>query len=415
MTEEATDSNGGARRPRAYWLFFLFAMFLNEIWDTYNTTYPDAIVSEVRAFYGVTTAQYAWYLGWFSLGTYFVFVAQVLVDRVGRRPMLVAVFAGYGVANLMLNFAPTIQAYSAAMFLLYTCFSSDVWTIMVGEEAPPGKRAKYTSLVLVVGAAAVLPVSLGRAYLIPAFGWRAMTWFGLAALPLSLLLLKVKETPVYEELKEKKERGDASDAPLRLGAVLSQPFRETYRWPFLVLLLGSFALGVNYVFVKLGEDFLSNQRGFSDVDVGLVTVVVAVAAISGFVLTGFLGDRAGRKPTFFLFSGLLPVGLALLAHGNKPAIFVGILLAWMSFWGLGMLLRLVTIETFPTNARGAATGWRTLAFAAGTSTGAFLTSLVEPVLGLAATFLAYALAFVAYVPLFAIVVRETKGTSLSEA
>lgn len=450
-------------RTRRYWIFFLLLMMCNEIWDTYNTTYPDIIVSLVIDEFGITRAEYLFYLGVFSLGTLFVFFSQVLVDVVGRRPMLFLIFLGYGVVNLVLNFVASVQEYTAAMFFLYMCFSSDVWTIMISEEAPPDKRGRYVSLVLVVGASAALPISLAEAYLVPMFGWRAMTWFGMIPLGLAFVMLALKETPAFLELKEKQRRGgpssarDASEGPdsppafkvstgpeastapafpaepetsaepegptpaeatapaPRPGyfARLKLPFQSEYLKPFLVILASGFVLGMNYMFIKTGEEFLTNTKGFTTDDIAVVVILIPAAAILGFVITGLLSDKIGRKNTLYLFSALLPTGLLLFVFGTKALTYLGILFAWMAFWSLGIICRLVCLEIFPSEIRGLGTGWRTLLFALGTTLGAFLGSGLEPLVGLEGIYFIYAFCFVGVVPFFAIAIKETMGVSLT--
>ncbi|MHA1731952.1 MAG: MFS transporter [Promethearchaeota archaeon] len=443
-TSNSNPREGPASRNRVHWWYFMLMMFLNEVFDTYNTTYPDTIPSEVESFFSITTSEYAFYLGIFSLGMYFVFASQVLVDRVGRRKMLFVVFLGYGLSNLFLLFSTSVWEYTAGMFVLYTCFSSDVWTIMVSEEAPPERRGFYISLVLVVGALAVVPVTLARGTLVPVFGWKAMTWFGILAIPVSFLMLRLDETPAYLEIKGGAGRpvvgapadadADAAHAPAdaapptgtatgtpapatgsakSLKEALKVPFQREYRNPFVVVLASSFVLGMDYLFVKMGEDYLSNQRGFSDADIALVAMVVAASALLGFTITGLLSDRIGRKKTYYLFSALLPTGLAFFTSGSTPLIFVGILLAWMSFWSLTLVSRLVCLEIFPTSVRGTATGWRTLAFALGTTVGAFTTSLLEPAIGLTGVFLLLGALVLVVLPFFALVVKETRSISLT--
>src|SRR5271157_2804222 len=87
MSEEGSNSLG-KNRTRRYVTWLIFVAILYDLFDSYATTLPSVINDLVIAGFHVTTDQYAFALGIFSLGTFFALVSQSIADRVGRKPML---------------------------------------------------------------------------------------------------------------------------------------------------------------------------------------------------------------------------------------------------------------------------------------------------------------------------------------
>jgi len=120
-------------------------------------------------------------------------VIQFLADIVGRKPMLILVLFGMGLSSMVMGLSRTIGQVGIGFFLLWVCFSSDIWIIIVSEEAPEDRRARYASLITVVGALGALAIPASRGLLIhhthvedPTL-WRTMTYLAILAPPLSIL------------------------------------------------------------------------------------------------------------------------------------------------------------------------------------------------------------------------------------
>ena len=65
--------------------------------------------------------------------------------------MMIVVFFGMGLASLIMQLAKGI-VYLYCWFFLIMDFLSDMWVIIVSEEAPAEKRGSFSYLIAVVGA-----------------------------------------------------------------------------------------------------------------------------------------------------------------------------------------------------------------------------------------------------------------------
>ncbi len=397
-------------RSRKYILFLTVVAILYDLFDSFVTNVPNVINDLVAADFHITTDQYAYALGFFSLGTFFALVSQSIADRVGRKPMLFIAFLGMGVSCFTLALAQDIVQYAVAAFFMYIFFSSDIWTIMVSEDGPKDARARLVTIVLTFGAIGSLLTAVFRSLLAAPFGWRGVTWFGIAAIPCAFICLFTKETGAYEILKQQRKQGKQTISQ----GVWKKPFQGNYRTTFVGLMSVAFIIGLNYLFITMGLTYLQTERGFTQDQNDLVVLIMTISAVIGFLVTGVLADKVGRKISYHLFTSIMIVGLFLAIFGLGDLVYTGIFLFGMSFWGSAILSRLLCLECFPTDIRGASAGWRTLFFAAGSSAGAFIASALIPLIRLTGVFIIYSLILIITIPLIWRCVSETKGCKLEE-
>ncbi len=392
-------------RSRKYLVFLISVAILYDIFDSFVTNIPNVINDFVIDDFHITPDQYAFALGFFSLGTFFALVSQSVADRVGRKPMLFIAFLGMGVTCFSLSFTQNIIQFSVAAFFMYVFFSSDIWTIMVSEDGPKDARARLVTIVLTFGAIGSLLTVIFR----DMFGWRGATWFGIVAIPCAFICLFTKETKAYEILKQQRKQG------VKKGTqrVWNKPFQKSYRTTFVGLMAVAFIVGLNYLFITMGVAYLK-ERGFTDAQRDMALLILTISAVIGFLVTGVLADKVGRKVSFYLFTSIMITGIFVTLFGSGDLVYVGIFLFGMSIWGSAILSRVLCMECFPTDIRGASAGWRTLFFAAGSSAGAFIASALIPLIKLSGVFFVYSLILVITIPLIWRCVSETRGCKLEE-
>jgi MFS family permease len=392
--------------------FYLFSLFLfmvvNDIFDTYTTQLPNAIGSFIIAEFSIDVSLLSFMVSIASIGMYFVFINQFLADIIGRKKMLFIVLLGMGVSSFLLGFSPSLEIYTLFLFFLYIFFSSDVWVLMMNEECPDNKRGLFTNLVLVFGVIGALFIIIFRETLIPVFGWRSMTWFAILAIPLAFLTFFFRESKKFEEYI--KYKGDKPSKSIWLK--LRKVFTHKERKPFFIIFLTSFLLGLTYILFALGEPYFALTKGYTTTDVSTLILMMGLGAILGYLITAFLLDHIGRKPTIYLYLSLIFLSVLLIVFGNYAMVFISVIIFSAFFWGLSVALRIVTIELFPTDIRGVGTGIRAFFFAFGFTTGSISSGLLSPFIGLGGVFLAVSAIALIIIPLIFFFIKETKGIPL---
>ncbi|MDR3589203.1 MAG: MFS transporter [Negativicutes bacterium] len=114
--------------------------------------------------------------------TYFAisYPAGIVSDAIGRRSLLVAGYALYGLVYLGFGFASLTWQFIAlfAVYGLYTGMTDGIEKALLADIAPPGQRATVYGLHAMTVGFALLPASLIAGLLWDAFGAAAPFWFG---------------------------------------------------------------------------------------------------------------------------------------------------------------------------------------------------------------------------------------------
>ncbi len=416
-----SDNEKGQRPFLNYFKYMIFILIFVEILDTYTTNNLNVVVSEISGEFfpdlssNAAISIFQIFVAIGTLGMYFVFLNQYLADRVGRKLLLVFTVFGMGIASLLINFSTNIITYTIFLFLLYFFFNSDIWVIYINEESPSDKRAFYTNLVLIGGVVGAL--------LIPAFhdiiiNWRGMTYFAiLLGIPLSIIIFfTFKETSKYLEIKE--DNSLLTQKPKTFKENIKKIFKSSRRKEFIVILIISLIIGLNNLFILVGEDFLSDN--FTKEDVDTVVWVMGISSIIGYFITGVTADRIGRRPLCYLYSILFPISIFIIvlgvnfSEGALTMVMIGAGLANLSYWGLRILISIMALEIIPTQSRGTGVGLKTLTSSVGITVGLILSSIITFTQGLELSFFIFSLLFIGVFFLVLIFLKETKGVNLSD-
>src|SRR5919202_313984 len=213
----------------------------------------------------------------------------------------------------------------------------------------------------------------------PELGWRILFWLGI--LPALLILYVrsfVKEPEVYVETRQAKEA--RTREAVASGATLN-PLVQIFRPDLLPTTLAASLLAIGaqggyYAIFTWLPTFLKTDRQLSVVGTGGYTAVVIVGSFLGYIVSGYINDWLGRRPTFALYavcSGVLIVLYTRIPEGaNELLLVLGLPLGFFAsgiFSGFGSYLA----ELYPSRARGAGQGF---CYNFGRATGALFPTVI---------------------------------------
>ncbi|MEJ2295563.1 MAG: MFS transporter [Candidatus Lokiarchaeota archaeon] len=259
----STSTLKGHQKTKRYFIYMIFILMFVEILDTYTTNNLNVVVSEISAEFfpysanDAAIAYYQLFLSIATLGMFFVVINQYLTDKFGRKLILVITIFGMGFFSLLIALSTNIYMFTIFLFFMYFFFNSDIWVIFINEESPPKKRAFYTNLVLIGGVVGALLIPFFHSIIL---NWRGMTYFAIAlGIPLSFIIFfTFKETSKYQEFKISTETLQRSTNNFKGN--LKIIFTSSRKSQYIVILIISLIVGLNNLFILVGEDFLSREK-----------------------------------------------------------------------------------------------------------------------------------------------------------
>ncbi len=409
----------------SYFRYLFFILMLTQILDSYATLFPGAIPSAIAGDFltGLSTNRQdsimAFANALVTIGMVFLFFTQYLSDKLGRKKMLGITVGGIAVASLGMFLSINYVMYMIFVFFLYFFFSSDIWLIYINEEVESNKRAFYSNIVMMFGLVGAITMVIFRLVFITDTNpfWRGMTLFPMIfGLVLCIIIfLTLKEPSKFRLLKES-------------GSFESRSFKEDVksifkienRKPYLFLLLIVFLRGGSSIYLNLFEKYIHNVGTLTQDQVTSIFFLTIFTVLIAYGLNGFLADRIGRKPLLYLWFSLAPVSVIIWVIGAQNTeyaygiVMCGYAMSHIAYWGSIGIIRLITIETLPTDRRGTGVGFRSLVGAVGGTIGLLSSSVVILSLGLGPTFIIFVMGNLVVIPLAVLFLKETKGVELSE-
>ncbi|MGS2586651.1 MFS transporter [Streptomyces hebeiensis] len=263
-------------------------------------------------------------------------------DRLGRKWILVTTLLLMGGSTLAIGLLPTYgQVGVLAPILLLICRMGQGFgagaeqsggATLLTETAATGRRGRLSSLVM---AGAALGTALGAVAWILAqrlpddalmsWGWRLIFASSLLVTVVAMVIRrKLTESPVFQELKEQRERP-------------ASPVKEVLthgRRPMLLVLFMNVGISAqSYTYQVFMASYLVSTVGVAKDFVPEVLLLGAICG--GFAAIGFgtLSDRFGRRPVYSLILTalvLLPTPTFIaLNTGSKAAITVAIVIGFV--------------------------------------------------------------------------------------
>ena len=383
-----------------------------------------------------------------SAGTFGMIVGAalsgVLSDRFGRRAIIMTTLLIYSVGSLLCGLSVNFVMLVACRFITGFGLGGELpaASTLVSEYSPVRYRGRNVVLLESFWAWGWIAAALVAYLLIPVYGWRIAFFVGAApAFFAAVLRRKVPESPRYLELNGRSEEADALVTHMETEAGVSTPeqektrivvpdvkstasgLRTLWRKPYVrttvVLWVIWFGINFGYYGFVLWTPTLLMRQGFTMVHSFGFTLIMCLAQLPGYFSAAWLIEKIGRKPVLIVYFAGTALASWLFGHaGTEAAILAGGCLLYFFALGAWGCVYSYTPEVYPTEVRGAGTGWAS-AFG---RIGAFIAPFVVPVVygmfgeagGFAAVFIVLTVAFAAVALVIALLGKETKGHPLTE-
>ncbi|HEY3927625.1 MAG TPA: MFS transporter [Candidatus Koribacter sp.] len=343
-----------------------------------------------------------------------------IADRVGRTRALMLSIATYSVCSFASGLSTSVQMLAACRFVLGLGMGGE-WNTgatLVAETWPTHLRAKAIAIVQSSWAWGYAAAAVVAGFILQHFhNWRYVFFIGIAP---ALVTLWIRSEVPESELW----RAQTAGAPrLSAGEGETAKLRPLRRPAFLrnaivLLALNFFGLFAWWGLFTWIPPYLSlpisqGGRGFSQLDTtGLLVFLNLAGMFPGYISFGFVADRVGRRPAFFLYLFGAACLVPIYAAAREPWAIL-LLGAAVAFFGTGFFSGsgLVGSELFPTRVRARALGL--------TYNGARMLSAIAPYVigalslhhGLSGAFVLCAVGFL-LAACTALLLPETRGQDL---
>ncbi|WP_353227817.1 MFS transporter [Novosphingobium sp.] len=241
--------------------------------------------------------------------------AGLLVDRFGRRTLLLIATFFYGIIGAAPFFLENLNAIYASRLLLGLCEAAILTTIntLIADYWPDQGRRKWLALQGLLGPA----LSSGMIFFagtMTAWRWNGIFLLYFLAFPIFIAMLRYMYEPASDVTARRMLGMDEQGLFEHGVAAPSFPWRAMGSIAALTL----FSSAIYYVFIVNGAT-VWQELGVSDPkSIGQITALPTLFILVGASLFWWLGNRGMSSPALIaVFLGLLGAGLAVmgLAHG----------------------------------------------------------------------------------------------------
>jgi len=266
-----------------------------------------------------------------------------LADRVGRRPVLMAVVLLFSALSALSGLAQSL----GQLLLIRAAFGFamggewGIGTSLAMESIPARLRGRVSGLLQSGYPSGYLLASAAFALFFDRIGWRGMFFLGLApALLVLLIRLHVDESPSFIALGKAPRQGTLS--------ALAEHWKLALYLVVLMTAFNFFSHGTQ----DLYPTFLQKQHGYATRLTGTIAVVMNVGAIVGAFIIGSLSERIGRRRAIMLASLCALPLIPLWAYATTPLLLaLGAFLMQAAVQGAWAVVPVYLSELSPANLR----------------------------------------------------------------
>ena len=362
---------------------------------------------------------------------------KALADKWGRKPLFVMSTLGMAAGLMVIHLSSSYIMFLIGFAIISFFMGHDIQIIYILEEAPDKHRAKIYSFLKSFGILGVILIPALRDMLM---GNDPTKWREIFLVPaligfvaVFLVILFAKDTKVFikdrieylsrpyeERLEEKLIKKQKKEAQRNQSGVFNGVKYIFANKDTKMLIISHIIFDAAMPAIALYFESAMHTAGMSTSQITKALFMVPVVYASITFLSGFIADKAGRKVTVTLFSTTCVVGYSLFV--------AGILLGWNpylvgafaglyqgSYWIGRDYMNVMMTEKVPTDIRASVVGAEGLLVIIGLVVGYGSIIVGMMLLPIWWACLAISIPAVSIAAImFALKVKETKGTSLDE-
>ncbi len=329
------DTNVSSPKKENYWLRVVVMLCMGwvTIWIYRSSLTP--LFSEIQQTVGVNSNTQMGMISsfYFTGSTFMQIPAGMLVDKLGKKKVLIPGFILFGIAAFVISRTSSLQViYGASLFAGLGCGCYYGAAYSLSSEHIPTERKSVATAVINNGSA--VGMGLGMilsSLLVKKMGlpWQSMMYL-CVALILSMLVVFIfgvrnMKAPVVET-KKTAEQASTEEAEPKQKAGLFSP-------KMLVCYLVYFGTCYGYYMVVTWlPTFLQEERGFQGLAIGFSSALVAFAAIPGALIFSRISDKYRDKKILIIL--ILEISAASMLLLTVTAPTSTILLVALILYGL---------------------------------------------------------------------------------
>ena len=350
-----------------------------ELFENYDAAIVSIAMLQIQAGLQIPESQIGAVAGAVRLGMLGSFAITLFADRFGRRRLLLLTVLGFSLFTGLTAFAETAQEFVIAQLVARAFIGAELMlgSVVIIEELAARDRGWGLG---VLGALASLGYGLCATLfafidVLPG-GWRFL--YGLGALPLLVLAWLRRELPETDRFERYRE----SRAGRQGWREMLRPVRNlAVMYPSRMASLSAFVISFDFVHWTV-FGFLSKTmqevHGFTLGNIAVLMVVAGTLGVTGHMVAGVMSDLVGRKKIMAGMLGIHVVSSAIFYNSSGFSVvasWVGIIFAAT---GLGVLIKALGSELFPTSYRSTAAGMRLAMATLGGGAGYYAESMIYP-------------------------------------
>jgi len=338
-------------RPQLGLFTLLCVATFFEGFDTKLTSFVQPVIRDT---FSASAAEVGVSVGISGLGMVAAFAVVLLADVVGRRPVFLAGLFAYAFFTLATAFAPTLFVFTVLQFFGRGAMVVELFLayLILSEEMPSEIRGRVNGLFASTAAlGAALPAGLLAPLEAMDIGWRGL--FLIGAFPLILFPLyfrRIKETRAWSERPPGGSRYGQDFARIARSLWRSRDRARLIRVTCIWFAVNFWSGSALYFFTN----YVFGERGWTSTDLAWLPFGTIPIGIAGYVFSGFVMDRIGRRSAATLYLGAAFLASAFCYRStDASAIYLGyFLMVGMS--GIWTIVTTWTTELFPTESRATA-------------------------------------------------------------
>ena len=260
-----------------------------------------------------------------------------VADRIGRKRALMITVLLFSVCSGLAGLARNLTQLALARTVLGLGMGGE-WAsgaLLVSETWPPEHRGKAVGIMQSGWAIGYILAAAAGATILPAFGWRAMFFVGIAPALFTLWIRsRVEEPAIWVAARQAPREARRSD--FGFFQIFGPSLR---RYTLLSTLTSAFVMFAYWGLFTWMPGFLAMPVAKGGAGLGIAKapiwiIPMMIGAFLGYVSFGFIADKLGRRPTFAAFL-LISAGLVWIFGGTRDVTTLMLLGPLVGFFGSG--------------------------------------------------------------------------------